>query len=199
MGLQMTRIFNRFSLGLAVLSACAFGCSVTLHGVAQAGQSFATPHPYSAADPFDPSEVVTHNLKSDIQPRLRLPAPDLPLSIVTTTPVETDITSVSKTENKPAAKAHEPGLIGKSIQSVMSIFDWSDDADDETKASNQAKSPLDSNEPIRINIHVGIQKPAPAAQDAVTSEELSSLNTPLARNQDRIRRLFTLDDIKAHN
>lgn len=195
----MTRTFSIFSLGLAMFSACAFGSSITLFGVAQAGQWFASPNPYSAADPFDPSEVVTHNLKGDIQPRLRLPAPDLPLSIVSTTPVKTDTISASKTVNKPAAKAHEPGLISKSIQSVMSIFDWPDDVDDKTQTSNQVKSPLDTNEPIRINIHVGIQKPAIATQNALTSEELSSLDTPWARNQNRVRRLFTLDDIKAHN
>ncbi len=203
MGCQMSQILVRYSRKLIVFSASAFVASIPLHASAQAEQSIGAPNPYSAADPFDPSEVVTHNLKDDIRLRLRLPAPDLPPSIVSTKSAKL-VTSTAQTnrakasqENKSGAEVAEPGLIGKSIQSVMSIFDWSDESTDEIKKTDPMSLSLNSDEPIRINIHVGITKPKDAPPAA--TEEVSSLETPWARNQDRVRRLFTFDEIKTHN
>lgn len=202
----MSRILVRYSRNLIVLSACAFMATIPVHTTAQAEQSIDALNPYSAVDPFDPSEVVTYNLKDDIRLRLRLPAPDLPPSIVATAPAktviattQTDPVNPSQAEDMPTLETREPGIISKSIQSVMSIFDWSDESSEETKKTGLINSALNSNEPIRINIHVGITKPKDETPDAATTKEVSSLETPWTRNQDRVRRLFTFDQIKAHN
>ena len=199
----MSRILVRYSRNLVVLSTSAFVAVIPLHVSAQAGQSLGAHSPYSAADPFDPSEVVTHDLKDDIRLRLRLPAPDLPPSIVASTPAKmstatplTNRTKASQAKGTSLTEPREPGLIRKSIQSVMSIFDWSDEATDKAKKTDAINSPLNSDEPIRINIHVGITKPK---DEQTVSEEVSSLETPWDRNQERVRRLFTFDNIKAHN
>ena len=202
----MSRILVRFSRNLIVLSTCAFVASIPVHTSTQAEQSIGALSPYSAVDPFDPSEVVAHSLKDDIRLRLRLPAPDLPPSIVASAPAKTAPSATKiRTEERPQAKSapnpvpREPGFIGKSFQSVMSIFDWSDDSNDEMDKANPLNASLDSDEPIRINIHVGIAKSKNETPDAAATEEVSSLETPWARNQQRVRRLFTFDEIKIHN
>lgn len=202
MGHQMTRIFSRYPLSLVLLGASAFAGGVLPNSIAQAGQSINSADPYYSVDPFDPSEVVSHALKDDIRLRLRLPAPDLPPSIVASAPTQN--TTVEKTDNaKPSAaasspqviNANQPGLIGKSIQAVMSIFDWSDDTNNKAPKSDFRNS----DGPIRINIHVGITKPAKESPNTTKVEEVSSLVNPWSRNQDRVRRLFTVGEIKTHN
>lgn len=197
----MPRIFIRCSLGIGLLGALVFAGSVISNSTANAGQSISSSTPYSTVDPFDPSEVVSHSLKDDIRLRLRLPAPDLPPSVVQSAqPQKTRATLLenknpSTVSSSRVTKEGQSGVIAKSIQSVMSIFDWSNDAHDEEQTSD----PVNSDDPIRINIHVGIKKPAEDDPDASEAEEVSSLKDPWTRSQERVRRLFTLDQIKAHN
>lgn len=201
MGFQLPRIFIKYSLCFALLGAFVVGGSISSHKVAHAGQPMNSNNIYSTVNPFDPSEVVNHSIKDEIRLRLRLPAPDLPPSIVASAPPQNEITSMPHNA-KPSAdyaslskNADQPGLIGKSFQSVMSIFDWSNDKLDEPRTSG----PVNSDEPIRINIHVGIKKSADENPDSAKTKELSRLKDPWARNQERVRRLFTFGEIKAHN
>lgn len=197
----MTRIFSRYSLSFLLLGAPVFVSGLLPNSIAQAEQSISSADSYFPVDPFDPSEVVSHALKDDIRLRLRLPAPDLPPSIVASAPTQnstiekTDSAKSSTASSSQVIKADQPGLIEQSIQSVMSIFDWSDDTYDKTPKNDLRNA----DGPIRINVHVGITKPTPKSPDTTKVEEVSSLEDPWARNQDRVRRLFTFDEIKTHN
>ena len=159
-----SRSHSRWRIPMGIF---ALTIGVFTHGMAVAGQSIDNAGLYVAVDPFDPSEVVTHTLKDDRRLRLRLPAPDLPPSIVVSTPtrnaaaVEMATSPTASSPPVPVAvdRKNEPGLIQKSVQSVMSIFDWSDDKADTTASGSN--DPTKSHEPIRINIHVGIIKPEP--------------------------------------
>lgn len=196
----MPGIHVKSSRNLLILSLTGLVYVVVPHTSTSAGQFTKQIEVYSTIDPFDPSEIVSHNLKDDIRLRLRLPAPDLPPSIIASAPIETAKVPTSiDTEASPIIAHQQPikkdqlGLISKSIKSVMSIFDWSDHSNDTTKKAN----PVNSDGPIRINIHVGIKKPK--NQTTQPAEDVSSLDTPLSRNQERIRRLFTFDEIKTYN
>ena len=196
----MPYTYNRNFKNLLVLGLAGFVSIVSTSPQAFAEQSFNQVDLNSAIDPFDPSETVNHTLKDDIRLRLRLPAPDLPPSIIAsveshTTEISTHIDSgvSSKTKTPQTLEDDQPGLIDRSIKSVMSVFDWSWRSNEVT----QKASPANSEGPIRINVHVGIEKPN--EQTAQPTEEVSSLGNPLSRNQERIRRLFTFDKIKTYN
>lgn len=203
MGWNMQRILikkipYRFALVGFALSGVVF-----THTTSHAGQQLVGITPYSAVDPFDPSETVTLSLKDDIRLRLRLPEPDLPLSVVETKrpASKTEIvTQKNSTPRQPQAKTlssdtSEPGILGKSINTVMSIFYWSDENEvEETKVS----APEHSNEPIRINVHVGIKKPQKQPSAENPNDEISSLQSPWLINQERVRRLFPFGEVKTH-
>lgn len=205
MGWNMQRISIELSPYRYVLTGLALaGVLITLTP-SHAGQQLVGIPPYSAVDPFDPSETVTLSLKDDIRLRLKLPEPDLPLSVVKTKhpPISRvePVTQKNMTPQQPQAKslsygATEPGILDKSINTVMSMFDWSDENEvEETKAP----APEHSNGPIRINVHVGIKKTQKQPFAEISNEEISSLQTPWTRNQKRVRRLFTFGEIKTHD
>lgn len=184
---------HRYVLSSLALAAIVFACAPAL-----AGQQIESINPYSAVDPFDPSETVTNTLKDDIRLRLRLPVPDLPLSVVETTQPAAKSQSANKSlQSHPQSlseTATEPGILGKSINTVMSIFDWSDNKE----VASNSPTPKESNEPIRINVHVGIMKPQKRPLAETSGNEVSSLETPWARNQARVRQFFTFGEIKTH-
>lgn len=190
----------------AVFRSALFGLAIL--GVAVAGPSFAQQQSvyasgYGTIDPFDPSETVSHTPKDDIRLRLRLPAPDLPPSLVTSqkpTPAKssplvstpsnqapaTDLTKKEQDEDKP-------GFVKKSIQSVLSIFDWSED-EKPAVAKSEDQRLAESSGPIRINIHVGLSK----SQTNSESRETAEAESPWVRTQSRVRRLFTLGETETH-
>ena len=184
------------------MSGLALVAIVFAYTPAHAGQQIERLHPFSAVDPFDPSETVTNTLTDDIRLRLRLPAPDLPLSVVKARQPKPKSQSAKKLpESEPQftpQAANEPGILGKSIGTVMSIFDWSDRKKVETNSPAPNQSPEQLNEPIRINVHVGIKKPQQQPTAETLDNEVSSLETPWARNQERGRQFFTLGQIKNH-
>lgn len=147
-------------------------------------------------NPFDPSETVSHTPKDDIRLRLRLPAPDLPPSVVTSKEPAVTATKASPEAPptvKPAVGLRQetgtPGILERSVQSVVSLFDWSDSETSQPEIGETQKI-IDSSEPIRINIHVELSKPS-AAKDSM---ETADAESPWIRTQSRVRRLFTLGE-----
>jgi hypothetical protein len=203
MGWNMHRNSIGYSHHKYALSGLALTALIFAYTPAHADQQIESINPYSTVDPFDPSEMVTNILKDDFRLRLRLPAPDLPLSVVDfkqPKPMsQSAITSPeSETQATPEAMT-EPGILSKSINTVMSIFDWSNDSKVAAKALTPEKSPTQSDEPIRINVHVGIKKPQTQPLDETSDNEVSSLQTPWSRNQERVRQFFTFGEIKTHD
>jgi|GEM_PF-3356228 hypothetical protein len=190
-------LHHRYALGGLALVALFFATPP-----AHADQQLESNNPYSAVDPFDPSETITNTLKDDIRLRLRLPAPDLPLSVVeakqpSPMPQEAITSSGSVTQSTSEAMS-EPGILSKSISTVMSIFDWSGDSEVAAKSPTPEQASEQSNEPIRINVHVGIKKPQRQPTAEVSGNEISSLQSPWSRNQKRVRQFFTIGEIKTH-
>lgn len=185
--------------GLRICAAglfCVFGSLTTAsHAVADQADNI-----YGAADPFDPSEVVSHTPKGDISLRVKLPAPDLPPSIVVSAHdkfnTATPKTAPRETAASESPAPHEPGIITKSVRSVLSLFDWSG-SDEEDNRSRDAETAalIKKHEPIRINVHVGIKPKKEVAE----STETSNLESPLSRAQSRVRRLFTFSEPKTHD
>lgn len=152
---------------------------------------------YGIADPFDPSEVISHTPKDEIHLRVKLPAPDLPPSVVQSAqPTIPDEHPKQVQVKEDRIDPKEPGIIQQSVQSVLSIFDWPDA--DEGKSSSEVSETaalIKEHEPIRINIHVGIKPPETASED----EETSNLQSPVSRAQSRVRRLFTFSEPDTHD
>lgn len=206
MGWNMHRISIEFPHYMNALGGLALVALFFAFTPAHADQQPESNNPYSAVDPFDPSETITNTLKDDIRLRLRLPAPDLPLSVVEAKqPAPIPRKAIASPESATVSTSEavtEPGILGKSINTVMSIFDWSNNKDDKevaAKAKSPEKSPAQSDEPIRINVHVGIKKPQKQPAAEISENEVSSLETPWARNQARARQFFTFGEIKTHD
>ncbi len=84
------------------------------------------------------------------------------------------ITSSGSVTQSTSEAMSEPGILSKSISTVMSIFDWSGDSEVAAKSPTPEQASEQSNEPIRINVHVGIKKPQRQPTAEVSGNEISA-------------------------